>query len=250
MKKHKYVELPVTDGGTTKVDPDVEPFLAGKVLFADRSTGYVKLTDARRSTSLHRWLMSPPKGLDVDHINQDRRDNRRANLRVVSRSQNALNRRKKLSGVSSRFRGVSWDRSNRKWHAQVGPYGHSWIHLRLDSEIVAALAVDDVLRRNVQYPGFLNFPKRIKRENLSGFLKATKGRIFSVVFARRSDGAERHMVSRTGVMKDLKGDGMLFDPEQRDLLGVYDVRKKEYRFIALENVLCVSYNKTRYAICA
>lgn len=40
---------------------------------------------------LHRWLMKPPKGMVVDHINGNILDNRRKNLRVCTRKENAQN---------------------------------------------------------------------------------------------------------------------------------------------------------------
>jgi hypothetical protein len=54
--------------------------------------GYV----ARRSTDnthhyLHRDIMGPEKGMVVDHINGDRLDNRRENLRIVSQRENTWN---------------------------------------------------------------------------------------------------------------------------------------------------------------
>lgn len=41
---------------------------------------------------LHRLIMKPAGGLVVDHISGDGLDNRRSNLRVVTKSQNGLNR--------------------------------------------------------------------------------------------------------------------------------------------------------------
>lgn len=41
---------------------------------------------------LHRFLMSPPSGMVVDHINGNKLDNRRENLRVVTNSANCHNR--------------------------------------------------------------------------------------------------------------------------------------------------------------
>jgi hypothetical protein len=57
-----------------------------------------------KGLSLHRTLMNAPAGQEVDHVNGDGLDNRRANLRVVTHKQNGSNRRK-LRG-ESRFKGV------------------------------------------------------------------------------------------------------------------------------------------------
>src|SRR5438132_1563788 len=43
---------------------------------------------------LHRLIMAPPFGIEVDHINHDGLDCRRSNLRLCSRSQNFMNKRK------------------------------------------------------------------------------------------------------------------------------------------------------------
>jgi hypothetical protein len=54
--------------------------------YASRSKG-----NGENSTKLHRFLMRPPKGMVVDHINRDRLDNRKANLRIVTPQENAAN---------------------------------------------------------------------------------------------------------------------------------------------------------------
>lgn len=41
---------------------------------------------------MHRLIMDAPQGLEVDHVNRDVADNRRANLRLCTRAQNARNR--------------------------------------------------------------------------------------------------------------------------------------------------------------
>jgi hypothetical protein len=52
--------------------------------------GYIR--SAKLRTSMHRFLMSPiPDGMQVDHINRIRLDNRRSNLRIVTRSENMKN---------------------------------------------------------------------------------------------------------------------------------------------------------------
>ena len=66
---------------------------------------------------LHREILGLTKGdgLQVDHKNRDRLDNRKVNLRIAD---NALNRQNMPSwGKTSRFRGVSYDRSRGRWVA-------------------------------------------------------------------------------------------------------------------------------------
>ncbi len=40
---------------------------------------------------MHRAVMDPPHGMQVDHINGDKLDNRKSNLRVCTASQNKMN---------------------------------------------------------------------------------------------------------------------------------------------------------------
>jgi hypothetical protein len=94
----------------------------------------------------------------------------------------------------------------------------------------------------------LNFSAFIKRRDLRGFLRATDGKLFSIVFVRRRDGRARTMVCRTGVTKQRTGTGLAFDPDQKHLFGVYDIHKRAYRFIPLENVLCLTFNRKRYRV--
>lgn len=74
---------------------------------------------------IHKWIMNPPSGLVVDHINYDTFDNRRCNLRIYTVRENTLN--KKLSPKSKS--GVSGVRpSGKKWEASIG-VNYKSIHL-------------------------------------------------------------------------------------------------------------------------
>jgi hypothetical protein len=61
------------------------PVQSGRHVYA---IGYV----GGKTVYMHRLITNAPKGMDVDHINHDSLDNRRANLRVCSHSENLLNR--------------------------------------------------------------------------------------------------------------------------------------------------------------
>jgi len=54
----------------------------------------------------------------VDHINHNRSDNRRCNLRTCTQSQNMANRRKH-KGLSSKYKGVHWRKKEKRWRAQI-----------------------------------------------------------------------------------------------------------------------------------
>lgn len=89
---------------------------------------------------MHREIMGAADGQDVDHINGNKLDNRKSNLRLCSRSQNMANAPGR--GVTSRYKGVGWDRSRGKWHAKI-MVDYKTINLgRFDSEIEAARAYD------------------------------------------------------------------------------------------------------------
>lgn len=73
----------------------------------------------RKQIHLHVLVMNPDSKQDVDHINHNPSDNRKINLRNVTRSQNQMNvglSRNNKSGIT----GVHFDSTNEKWVAQIG----------------------------------------------------------------------------------------------------------------------------------
>ena len=72
--------------------------------------------------------------------------------------------------------------------------------------------------------------KTIDRDTAKQYIYKTKGKIFSAVFTKKN-GEKRKMVCRQGVAKYVKGIGLKFKPEERNLIGVFDMHKKAYRFI-------------------
>lgn len=127
----------------TILDPEDESRL-GHLPWRLGAYGYVVRSGRRGEPNtiyLHLEICSAPPGMQVDHINLNPLDNRRSNLRPVSRSGNQQNRSRISGRGSSEYRGVFFDRERGKWVAQAkaGPK-HTRIG-RFDTEDEAAEAV-------------------------------------------------------------------------------------------------------------
>ena len=72
--------------------------------------------------SMHRLLMRPLIGMEVDHIDHDGLNNRRANLRLCTRSQNAMNRVSRRNSLS-KYKGVTRFTPKGKWIAYITVHG-------------------------------------------------------------------------------------------------------------------------------
>jgi hypothetical protein len=86
-------------------------------------TGYVGAVEYtgghRKMVLLHRLIMDAPPDTHVDHINGDKLDNRRANLRVTTPSINQVNRHALNRNNRSGLRGVCWCAKRSRWRAQI-----------------------------------------------------------------------------------------------------------------------------------
>jgi hypothetical protein len=100
---------------------------------------------------MHREVNKTPKGFDTDHINGNRLDNRKCNLRTATRSQNIMNQGSN-KGTTSKFKGVSWKSANKKWVAQIVKNGKSMYLGLYKSEEDAARAYNEAaLKHHGQY---------------------------------------------------------------------------------------------------
>ena len=80
--------------------------------------GYAARDTADGRIYMHRLLANPKAPLVTDHINRNKLDNRRSNLRVTSRSINQFNRPKQPNNTSGVI-GVVFEKNRQKWRAQI-----------------------------------------------------------------------------------------------------------------------------------
>lgn len=104
---------------------------------------FYAVADGSTFLRMHRVILGARSGEIVDHINYDGLDNRRANLRIATRSQSTAHRRSR-AGSTSRFMGVS--RHKHGWQAAIrcGRTSHYLGYFRLETE--AALAYNAAAR--------------------------------------------------------------------------------------------------------
>lgn len=134
-------EIPLTKGFVALVDDDDYEELARHKWCVGSEPRAIKAMrrKGKERVYMHREIMAPRPEMQIDHINHNTLDNRRANLRICTQTQNQGNRRKQ-SGCSSQFKGVYWDKNARKWRAQIGGHRqHKYLGLFKD-EIEAARA--------------------------------------------------------------------------------------------------------------
>jgi hypothetical protein len=106
---------------------------------------------------MHRVISGAPDGLETDHINHRPLDNRRANLRVATRSQNAACIRMRADNTSG-YRGVGWDKRRGCWVAEIH-VANRHIHLgHFRAAEDAAQSYDTAARQHFGPFAFQNFP--------------------------------------------------------------------------------------------
>lgn len=109
---------------TTKNEPfyiDIDDFeRVSQYLWNKNVRGYIRAWIDGKETRLHRYIMNCPDDMLVDHVGGTDTiiDNRKCNLRIVTNSQNQMNRKKPISNKSG-VKGVHWDKGKNRWEAQI-----------------------------------------------------------------------------------------------------------------------------------
>lgn len=84
--------------------------------------GYVSRREGDKRIFLHREICQTPDGYVTDHINGNKLDNLRSNLRVCLDNENHYN-----SGIrsdnKSGYRGVCWSKDKKKWSVEIRKNG-------------------------------------------------------------------------------------------------------------------------------
>jgi hypothetical protein len=152
------------------------------------SPGYACCTIKGKVVFMHRLIMDPPPGKVIDHVNGNKQDNRRRNLRECTQAENLRNSRKGRG--TSRFKGVCWYRRFERWAAKIYHDGKTILLGWFDDEVEAARAYDRAALRFFGQFACLNFPEGTNVVWLSGRLD-----VRSHVRGRNAEGVALRIVN-------------------------------------------------------
>lgn len=105
---------------------------------------------------MHRLIMNTPKNMDTDHINHNKLDNRKSNLRICTVKENMGNQRKIRAGTSSKYKGVCLDKYKGTWRSYIIVSGRHIYLGRHQNEIDAAKAYNKAAKKYFKKFALLN----------------------------------------------------------------------------------------------
>jgi hypothetical protein len=149
-------EIILDTGVKIKVDDEDYDYLTGAYDIHIDKIGYPICRPKKKykhkkvglfSLSMHKILICPEKtgrSINVDHIDGEKLNNQKSNLRIVTHQENMFNRQIQNiydgKQVSSQYKGVYWHKKNEAWHSQI-MHNYKKIFIgKFTSELAAASA--------------------------------------------------------------------------------------------------------------
>ena len=115
---------------------------------------------SRSGTSMHRLIMSPPSSMEIDHKNHDRLDNRKNNLRICTRQENARN---------IIHKGYYYDKGHNYWVVRRGSKSRIF-HTEDEAKKASKMWDSGVELPNKSHGNFSRYrPKYIRRNRLTSY---------------------------------------------------------------------------------
>lgn len=148
LQSSDKTRIPLTKGKIAIIDAedfDRVSRLTWHLLDQKKNTCYAVAniyTSGKMTTlRMHRFILNASPCLSIDHINGDGLDNRKANLRSCTTTENQMNKKPSRRGTS-KYKGVFWNNQKNKWQSRISTAGKV-IHLGFyQSEVDAAIAYD------------------------------------------------------------------------------------------------------------
>lgn len=143
-------QITLINGGYALIDPeDIERLseYTWRSWARPRRSTYAR---TKQAILMHRVILGvTDRNLIVDHINGNGLDNRKENLRIVSKATNSQNRQR--SRINNRCPGVFWVEARKKWFARI-THNYKIIHLGCFIEEDEAIKVLNEYRQAIGRP--------------------------------------------------------------------------------------------------
>lgn len=138
----------LTNGNVTLLNDEDYEFFKDRKCY-EHSSGYATFWDKENKKVLyvHRFLVNPPDDMKVDHINRNKLDNQRDNLRVCTSAQNQYNTGK-IASYTSKYQGVSFCKQTKKWRVTMRIDGKCKTVGRYATEKEAALTYNKMAKKH------------------------------------------------------------------------------------------------------
>ncbi len=106
--------IQLSDGNFTIVD-DEDYIILKNYKWSNNGVGYVQGWIDGKYWLIHRFIMKAIKGQEIDHINRDKLDNRKENLRFCTRRENCLNSDRCENAGKAKITYKNTQRGTKKW---------------------------------------------------------------------------------------------------------------------------------------
>lgn len=149
--KTDYVILHIKE---TNVLIDIEDYdIVSSYTWYISTNGYIVSSSLRKKTGklvhLHRLVVNCPTDKVVDHINHNKLDNRKSNLRICTLQQNSINsRRFNNNSTTSKYRGVTYCKNTNKWRAKTKYKGKTISLGYFDTQEEGAIAYNRYMKEH------------------------------------------------------------------------------------------------------
>ena len=88
---------------------------------------------------------------------------------------------------------------------------------------------------------------KISKAQAKDLIKASGGKIFTARNIKK-DGTVRAFNARLNVSQGVKGVGMGYNPEDYNMITIFDMKKHEFRTLNLDTVYQIDFKKERYEV--
>lgn len=145
MKTHICISILTVNTGREILIEESDYNLISEYLWCESKEGYARTTsksNKNKSILMHRLIFGNRSPELIDHINGNKLDNRRCNLRGCSNSQNQMNRQVSKN-KSSQYKGVHWASDRGKWRALIQKDKATYRLGDFETEDAAAIAYNE-----------------------------------------------------------------------------------------------------------